>query len=357
MSCEIKQSVQQTYVETQSQGAVTEPVNGNWLQAYCESLGVTVPVNASWLVALCNHLGITEPLYASWTIALANYYGINEPVNGSWWNALACHGDVPTELVWDLTSTEWQNESDEWATAVVPMNPTFDQDGDTLSDLTPTFTGTSDPRNNITLTINGSDYKASSDVSGIWSITVTNELGGLPTPGQNYPVTIIALDSSNGLESAITNGSVNIEAAASLIEVVMTDTYGDGWGPAWIEIQKETSPGVWTSIEYEGNPYFYSGWDQALPITYYKAFSWGIYAVMFQTHDSEDPLGGGAGPVSRFLDLGSGNYQIVAFEQDPVHYPEEKRYTVLQGSTVILPEFAGTTSNWSNGYIQQTFTL
>ena len=83
------QSVQQTYVYNQSNGAVTEPVNGNWLQAYCEYLGVTAPVNNSWLQALCLHFGITEPLYGSWTIALANYYGITSPQNGTWWYALA----------------------------------------------------------------------------------------------------------------------------------------------------------------------------------------------------------------------------------------------------------------------------
>ena len=49
----IIQSVIQTYVFNQTSGAVTEPVNGNWLQAYCEFLGVTQPVNASWLQALC----------------------------------------------------------------------------------------------------------------------------------------------------------------------------------------------------------------------------------------------------------------------------------------------------------------
>ena len=57
----IIQSVQQTYVFNQTQGAVTEPVNGNWLQAYCEYLGITEPVNSSWLQALCNNFGITEP--------------------------------------------------------------------------------------------------------------------------------------------------------------------------------------------------------------------------------------------------------------------------------------------------------
>jgi PKD repeat protein len=118
MSCEIKQSVQQTYVETQSNGGVTQPVNGSWIQAYCQFLGITQPVNASWLQALCLHFGITQPLYASWTIALANYYDITTPINGSWWSALACHegGPVVSPFIWDEDTNTYDNESRVWNT-------------------------------------------------------------------------------------------------------------------------------------------------------------------------------------------------------------------------------------------------
>ena len=88
ISADITSAVQQ-YVLNQSSGAVTEPVNGSWLQAYCEYLGVTAPVNASWLQALCNHFGITTPVDGSWVIALAGYYSITAPLNGTWWWALA----------------------------------------------------------------------------------------------------------------------------------------------------------------------------------------------------------------------------------------------------------------------------
>ena len=112
----IIQSVIQTYVFNQTSGAVTEPVNGNWLQAYCEFLGVTEPVNASWLQALCLHFGITAPLYGSWTIALANYYGITAPENGTWWYALSQAGGAPPvgDVQWQLIATLWENEIRNW---------------------------------------------------------------------------------------------------------------------------------------------------------------------------------------------------------------------------------------------------
>lgn len=111
----IIQSVIQTYVFNQSGGLVTEPVNGNWLQAYCEFLGITEPVNASWLQALCLYFGITAPLFGSWTIALANYYGITQPLNGTWWYALSQAGPpTPTDLIWNTTTTQWQLETTLW---------------------------------------------------------------------------------------------------------------------------------------------------------------------------------------------------------------------------------------------------
>ena len=116
------QSVQQQYVYNQTAGAVTATVNGNWLQAYCEYLGVTQPVNNSWLQALCVYFGITEPLYGSWTIALANFYGITTPAPyGTWWNALANEATPPvTELIWNTTDTFWNLTDVNWATGVAP---------------------------------------------------------------------------------------------------------------------------------------------------------------------------------------------------------------------------------------------
>lgn len=104
------------YVYNQSNGAVTEPVNASYIQAYCEYLGITAPVNTSWLQALCNYFGITQPLYGSWTIALANYYGITYPCGGTWWMCLAeAGGPVPPGfLIWETTTSNWEAEITLW---------------------------------------------------------------------------------------------------------------------------------------------------------------------------------------------------------------------------------------------------
>jgi len=113
----ISNAIQQ-YVYTQSGGAVTEPVNGNWLQAYCEYLGITTPINNSWLITLCDHFGITEPLGGSWTIALANHYSITTPYPyGTWWMALAFAGGIPPVIpfIWNENTTPWELETRTWS--------------------------------------------------------------------------------------------------------------------------------------------------------------------------------------------------------------------------------------------------
>lgn len=81
-------SLQQQYVYNQTGGAVTEPINGSWLAAYADYLGITEP-SGTWIQAICEHFGITSPVYGSWTIALASHYGITNPENGTWWYAIA----------------------------------------------------------------------------------------------------------------------------------------------------------------------------------------------------------------------------------------------------------------------------
>jgi hypothetical protein len=103
------------YVYTQSNGAVTQPVNGSYLQAYCEFLGVTQPLNSSWLIALCDHFSITAPLNGSWTIALANYYNITYPTGGTWWMALAGAAIPLPAFVWNLDTLVWESEARTWS--------------------------------------------------------------------------------------------------------------------------------------------------------------------------------------------------------------------------------------------------
>ena len=113
------------YVYTQTQGAVTEPVNGSYIQAYCEYLGITEPLYNSWLIALCNHFGITEPLNGSWTIALANHYDITYPTGGTWWMALAFASGVTPSVpfIWNENTNLWEVETRTWN---IPVAPTAD---------------------------------------------------------------------------------------------------------------------------------------------------------------------------------------------------------------------------------------
>jgi hypothetical protein len=106
----------QQYVQNQTGGAITEPVNSSWIAAYAIYLGQTVPVNGSWLQALCIGLGITQPQNGSWLIALCAYYGITEPQNGNtWWQALAnAGGTPPVGLIWNTTNTNWEAENSLW---------------------------------------------------------------------------------------------------------------------------------------------------------------------------------------------------------------------------------------------------
>ena len=122
------------YVYTQSNGAVTQPIGGSYLQAYCEFLGVTQPLYNSWLIALCNHFSITEPLNGSYTIALANYYGITYPTGGTWWMALAEAPYVPpfAPFIWNLDTELWEAETREWEWTI-PQAPVADFTSDTTT--------------------------------------------------------------------------------------------------------------------------------------------------------------------------------------------------------------------------------
>jgi hypothetical protein len=108
-------SAVQVYVQTQSGGAVTEPSNGSWIQAYCEYLGSGTRVGTSWVQTLCFHFGVTSPSNGSWVQALAEYYGLTQPLNNSWWYALADMGAGPApSLVWNTTTTLWELETTAW---------------------------------------------------------------------------------------------------------------------------------------------------------------------------------------------------------------------------------------------------
>lgn len=363
------------YVYTQSDGNVTEPVNGSYLQAFCEYLGVTESVDDSWLVALCIHFGITEPLNGSWTIALANYYDITYPTGGTWWMALAFAGGgpIPVDLIWNTTDTDWNLEEEYWLTAIAPGLPTFDQEGDLLESTTPTLTGTCDVNNKILLTINNVTYTSIANEFGIWSVDVTQALPGAPLTGQNYSVYITAKDLINGLESSII-GSVNILQSSKTLTFEMRSSWSLYWFWTAVQVQQETTPGVWNPIEIDGNPFIWSNSDYTGTQSFYKtdnigASMSGIYGIRYYAYDPSIPQGQSqeVGPAKREITLDSGyNYRIVAQpfgSTNPTtetNYGQFNWYTVKDGTTTLLPEYPAVANNdiyWYGGYIQQTFTL
>lgn len=363
---DISSAVQQ-FVFTQSGGVVTQPVNGSYIQAYCEYLGIVAPVNDSWLQALCIYEGITEPLNGSWTIALANYYGLNYPTGGTWWMALAGAQGVqpPADLIWNEVLTQWQLETTEWKNAAAPSTPTITSGPDYTVNF-PIFTGTADANNRITLTVDSTTYNGVADGTGNWSIQTTTSIVG-SAGGTAYNVDIFTTNPLDGLNSATLNTPITITVSLKTIIVQMDDNYGDAWNGGSMEIQKEVTPGNWVGQEYEGNPYYYLGDQQfatALPgdRVFYKT-QWGITALLFNRWEYGVNIGGippyPTGQVwyntedIRTILLEPGfNYRTVALTPDP--YIGEVSYRIRDGETQYI---YGTNGNWTPGAIQLTFTL
>ncbi len=356
------------YAECISSGAITEPTGGSWMSAICIWQGSTEPINGSWLQRHCENLGITEPLNSSWLIALANYYGETLPINGTWANAIlvGC-GAVPTDLIWNLTTTEWQLETTEWATIAIPADPTIDS-GSNYTTKLPLFTGTAEANNELTLTVDGTTYNTVVDGVGAWSIQTTTALSG-SAGGTPYTVDIFSKNTSNGLTSNTVNIPITITVTDKTIVVQMVDSYGDGWNGGSFAIEQEVTPGVWTAIEYDGDPYYYLGqtlFNNDLPADrkYYKTI-FGPTELSFNQYEYGVSTGGIApfpqGSTVWFdtldirtitLPIGFNYRTIVTYVGQ---YPEERSYNIKDGGTVIasMPTF----SNWTLGTIQQTFTL
>ena len=351
----IIQSVIQTYVYNQTMGAVTEPVNGNWLQAYCEYLGVTEPVNASWLQALCIYFGITAPLYGSWTIALADYYGITQPENGTWWYAISQVSGAPpvVSFIWNLNTTNWESETRIWDTVTTAPTAEF------TSDITTVVAGDQ---------VQYQDISTGQPSSWSWTFA-----GGTPatSTAQNPLITYntvgqydTSLEASNIIGSDTNNklNYIDTIASAQTITFQMNTGWSLGWVYSWIEVQEETSPGVWTSIEYDGNPYWCTdaACTNPVPAGYYKINNGpygatpGIYGMNFYQNDPQ-----GMSNVDREIILNPGDYRIIGKTiTSGANYGQYVSYTVLNGATTVLPSYLGDQLTFSQiGVVQQTFTI
>ena len=351
------------YAECISSDAITEPTGGSWISAIAIWQGSTEPLNASWLQRHCDNLGITAPVNGSWLIALSYYYNQFEPVNGTWANAIliGC-GAVPTDLIWNLTTTEWQLETADWGTGSTPPTPGFDQDGDSIANLTPTFTGTSQALCFIVLTVDGSEYLGQADAAGVWSIAITNALSGGASPGTQYGVSILCRDAATGLESIPFAGSVGIVLTAETLTLQLSTGWSLYWYVNAIQIEKENPANTWTPIEYEGNIRYGTNFSQF----YKQDLAYGststpaelVNTMNFQNNDefagsqSEDT------PREIILDTGF-NYRIVARNFGTTSYGQYARYEVFKNGTTPFLAFYQTATNaeWQEGYVQQTFTL
>jgi len=371
------QSVQQTYVFNQTSGAVTEPVNGNWLQAYCEFLGVTQPVNSSWLQALCYHFGITEPLYGSWTIALANYYNITAPENGTWWYAISQASGTPPviELIWNEVTSFWNQTDVNWATdTIAPDAPVWTGSTFPEGTYTPIITGTAEPYSNITLTADAQIYTGQTDALGDWSVQITNPLSGSLAPGTAHLVSVTATDNAGNVSPA-TDDYIYIVAANTItLTLDMFDSYGDGWNNGWFQLEQETSPAVWEPIEYNENPFRfislqlllnYESSGSLVGQQFYKTDTItggnsGIYGLRFETYEPGGLPGGGSTGWKQMLNARSwtvpatGNYRTVS--KNLGDYPSERSYVIKNGQTTIVSQPQSAPA-WAVDTVQQTFTL
>ena len=359
------------YAECVSGGAVTEPTGGSWISALCIWQGSTEPLNASWLQRHCDNLGITEPLNSSWLIALANYYGETTPINGTWANAIlvGC-GAVPTDLIWNLTTTEWQDETTNWATASAPVASVSNQSFTDVSQ--PVILGTATPNVNIIATLNGVTYNETSDGTGNFSITVVNGLPAAQAPGNDYTLLVTPRDPVTGLEGTQVSATITSISTMITLVVQMIDSYGDGWNQASFRIEKEVTPGTWVYQEYDGNPYYYTNqtnFNSDLPENrfYYKEVPiYGIYGFSFTTYEYGVSTGGiepfPQAPTVWFdtldirtITLEPGfNYRTVAWSAGA--YPGEISYNIKNGGTTIA-SFGPDATGWSFPNVQTTFTL
>lgn len=352
------------YAECISGGAITEPNGGTWLSAICIWQGSTEPLNGSWLQRHCDNLGITEPVNGSWLIALSYYYNEFLPINGTWANAIliGC-GAVPSDLIWNLTTTEWQLETADWGTGTPPPTPTFDQEGQSLSTPTPTLTGTSQANSFIILTIDGHEYLDQADGLGVWTVDVTNPLAGGGAPGTQYTVGITCKDASTGLESIPFTGSVGIIESQKTLTLQLTTHWSLYWYVNAIQIEQEVTPGNWTPIEYEGNIAYGPNFSKF----YKQDLAYGtppadpnelLYTMNFQENDEFAGSQGEDTPREIILDTGF-NYRIVARNFGTTSYGQYASYEVFEdGTTPFLPYYkTATNTEWQDGYVQQTFTL
>ncbi len=126
----------QEYAYDLSNNTITAPVNGSWIQAAANYLGLTQAVNGSWIEAICYYYGITQSLNGSWVQALAvQQYNATTPVNGTWWQAIVdgtggSSYDAAAQSFFDSVATRGYTMSTSYKTAYNNMIVQLKSSGD-----------------------------------------------------------------------------------------------------------------------------------------------------------------------------------------------------------------------------------
>ena len=353
------------YAECISGGAITEPTGGSWMSAICVWQGTPTPLNSSYLQRHCDNLGITQPVNGSFIIALANHYGEVQPINGTWANAvLVGCGAVPSELIWNLDTTEWQDEVSPWKTAAAPAAP--GNDGGTFLTKTPIITGTGVDGNIVTLEVDGTTYTDIPVSGGVWSLQTTSVLAGSASPGTSYTVTTVQKDLTTGLTSAEDQTAIFIISVSTSVTFDLFDSYGDGWNNGWMYLEEETSPGVFTALDLPNYQTYGRYLNPAYTGTFITYYNDGVNAtgskgMIFETYD---PLSAPPNSPGRswtqlidtyIFDLDPADYRLVSVT--PGSYSSERTVTVKEtigGATIAT---VPNTFVWLPGTVLATFTI
>ena len=409
---------------------ITTPVNGSWTIALANSLGITAPVNGSWWYAIadeqCNGVTLAPivdfsglPLSIetgdlvdftdlstvpagggaisnwAWTFTdgtpstsiTQNPTGIQYNTAGQFAVSLQATNPegigsltktnyitVLGDLVWNTTDVDWNLEDTNWATdTIAPAAPVWSS-FTTTDDPQPNVNGTAEANSTITFVINAVTYTTTTNGAGNWTININQDLPGSASPGSDYLGSCTATDGA-GNTSAATTATITSLTTVQVYELIMTDTYGDGWNGGYVKLQKESSAGsgVWTDVNFNGAPYaFLRASDaaadtnrkyyatDALPIESVDNNISGPAGLRFERFDADDPNfpGGGStdykGPVSRFLNVEPGeSYQIIVGRVG--RYQNERVYNFYDNNGTLLHTNTGNT-NWGLGAVQYSFT-
>lgn len=409
-----------------AQLGITTPVYGSWVIALANHYGVTQPLNGSWWFGIaneaCNGLSLaplanftsdftsiqegdsvqftdtstvpaggsaitdwqwaftggTPGAYVGQTPNLVQYSTAGQyevslsatNAEGTGTKTVPNYITVLAALVWNTTDVDWNLEESNWATdTVAPAAPVWSS-FTTTNDPQPNVNGTAEANSAITFVINAVTYTTTTNGAGNWTININQDLPGSLTPGTDYLGSCTATDAA-GNTSAATTATITSLTTVTVYELVMEDTYGDGWNGGAAILQQESSAGsgVWTSINFNGNPYcFANATDASNDVNriYYATMAtpgWpptGPAGNRFERWDADDPNFPGSGsrdykgPISRFLDIVPGqSYRVIP--NGGGNYASERVWKLYDNNGTLLFTQSGG-SNWLTGDVQFTFT-